>query len=79
MRSEQSQVATAPVHGKRSTTILETERAPKEAKNKIAADLRKEADLVIVGVKQILTSENPQSIRQATERRSRQRRRSARR
>jgi molecular chaperone DnaK len=45
--------------------IYSTEKALKEAETKIPADVKKQA---IAEVKQILTSENAQSIRQATER-----------
>jgi molecular chaperone DnaK len=48
--------------------IYSTEKALKEAENKIPADLKKQVEQAVAEVKQYLTSENVQSIRQATER-----------
>src|SRR6201993_4643331 len=48
--------------------IYSTERALKEAENKIPADLKRQVEQAVADAKQNLTSENVQSIRQATER-----------
>jgi molecular chaperone DnaK len=48
--------------------IYSTEKALKEAENKIPADLKQQAERAVAEVKQNMTSENVQSIRQATER-----------
>src|SRR3982075_1581126 len=48
--------------------IYSTEKALKEAETKIPADLKQQVEQVIAEVKQKLTAENAQSIRQATER-----------
>jgi molecular chaperone DnaK len=48
--------------------IYSTEKALKEAEAKIPADVKRQVEQAIAEVKQILTSENAQSIRQATER-----------
>jgi molecular chaperone DnaK len=48
--------------------IYSTEKAVKEAETKIPADLKKEVEQTIADAKQNLTSENAQTIRQATER-----------
>jgi molecular chaperone DnaK len=48
--------------------IYSTEKALKEAANKIPADLRKQVEQTVTEVKQTLTSEVAQTIRQATER-----------
>jgi molecular chaperone DnaK len=48
--------------------IYSTEKALKEAENKIPADLKRQAEQAVADAKQNLTSENVQSIRQATER-----------
>jgi molecular chaperone DnaK len=48
--------------------IYSTEKALKEAENKIPADLKQQVEQAVAEVKQNLTSENVQSIRQATER-----------
>jgi molecular chaperone DnaK len=48
--------------------IYSTEKALKEAENKIPADLKGQAEQAVADAKQNLTSENVQSIRQATER-----------
>src|ERR1700709_2755050 len=48
--------------------IYSTEKALKEAENKIPADLKRQVEQAVAEVKQLLTSENAQSIRQATER-----------
>jgi molecular chaperone DnaK len=48
--------------------IYSTEKALKDAENKIPADLKRQVEQAIAEVKQNLTSENVQSIRQATER-----------
>jgi molecular chaperone DnaK len=47
--------------------IYSTEKALKEAANKIPADLRKQVEQTLAEVKQTLTSEVAQTIRQATE------------
>src|ERR1700688_3779654 len=48
--------------------IYSTEKALKDAENKIPADLKQQVEQAVAEVKQNLTSENVQSIRQATER-----------
>jgi molecular chaperone DnaK len=48
--------------------IYSTEKALKESESKIPADLKKEVEQAISDAKQALTAENPQSIRQATDR-----------
>jgi molecular chaperone DnaK len=48
--------------------IYSTEKALKEAANKIPSDLRKQVEQTVTEVKQTLTSEVAQTIRQATER-----------
>jgi molecular chaperone DnaK len=48
--------------------IYSTEKALKEAENKIPADLKQQVEQAVAEVKQNMTSENVQSIRQATER-----------
>src|SRR4030088_1781849 len=48
--------------------IYSTEKALKDAETKIPADVKRQVEQAIAEVKQILTSENAQSIRQATER-----------
>jgi molecular chaperone DnaK len=48
--------------------IYSTEKALKDAENKIPADLKQQVAQAVAEVKQNLTSENVQSIRQATER-----------
>jgi molecular chaperone DnaK len=48
--------------------IYSTEKALKEAENKIPADLKKQVEQTVADAKQNLTSENVQSIRQATDR-----------
>ena len=48
--------------------IYSTEKALKEAENKIPADLKQQVEQAVTDAKQNLTSENVQSIRQATER-----------
>ncbi len=48
--------------------IYSTEKALKEAEAKIPADVKTQVEQAVAEVKQILTSENAQSIRQATER-----------
>ena len=48
--------------------IYSAEKALKEAENKISADLKQQVEQAVAEVKQNLTSENVQSIRQATER-----------
>jgi molecular chaperone DnaK len=48
--------------------IYSTEKALKEAENKIPADLKRQVEQAVADAKQNLTSENVQSIRQATER-----------
>jgi molecular chaperone DnaK len=48
--------------------IYSTEKALKEAEGKIPADAKKQVEQAIAEAKQSLTAENPQSIRQATER-----------
>ena len=48
--------------------IYSAEKALKEAENKIPADLKQQVEQAVAEVKQNLTSENVQSIRQATER-----------
>src|ERR1700734_1062731 len=48
--------------------IYSTEKALKEAENKIPADLKRQVDQAVAEVKQNMSSENVQSIRQATER-----------
>jgi molecular chaperone DnaK len=48
--------------------IYSAEKALKEAATKITADLKKEAEQAIADAKQILSTEIPQTIRQATER-----------
>jgi molecular chaperone DnaK len=48
--------------------IYTTEKALKEAETKIPADLKREVEQAISDTKQSLTAENPQTIRQATER-----------
>jgi molecular chaperone DnaK len=48
--------------------IYSAEKALKEAATKISAELKKQAEQVVAEVKQLLTSEIPQSIRQGTER-----------
>jgi molecular chaperone DnaK len=48
--------------------VYSTEKALKEAENKIPADLKQQVEQAVAEVKQNLTSENVQSIRQATER-----------
>ncbi|HEV7407152.1 MAG TPA: molecular chaperone DnaK, partial [Bradyrhizobium sp.] len=48
--------------------IYSTEKALKDAENKIPADLKRQVEQAVAEVKQNLTSENVQSIRQATER-----------
>jgi molecular chaperone DnaK len=48
--------------------IYTTEKALKEAETKIPADLKREVEQAIADTKQSLTAENPQTIRQATER-----------
>jgi molecular chaperone DnaK len=48
--------------------IYSTEKALKEAEGKIPADVKKQVEQAIAEAKQSLTAENPQSIRQATER-----------
>jgi molecular chaperone DnaK len=48
--------------------IYSTEKALKEAENKIPADLKQQVEQAVAEVKQNMTSENVLSIRQATER-----------
>src|SRR6202020_252176 len=48
--------------------IYSTEKALKDAENKIPADLKQQVEQAVAEVKQNLTSENVQSIRQATDR-----------
>jgi len=48
--------------------VYSTERALKEAENKISADLKQQVEQAVAEVKQNMTSENVQSIRQVTER-----------
>ena len=48
--------------------IYTTEKALKEAETKIPADLKREVEQAIADTKQSLTAENPQTIRQTTER-----------
>jgi molecular chaperone DnaK len=48
--------------------IYSTEKALKESESKIPANLKKEVEQAISDAKQALTAENPQSIRQATDR-----------
>jgi molecular chaperone DnaK len=48
--------------------IYSTEKALKEAEGKIPADLKRQVEQAIAEVKQSLTAENAQTIRQATER-----------
>jgi molecular chaperone DnaK len=48
--------------------VYSTEKALKEAENKVPADLKQQVEQAVAEVKQNLTSENVQSIRQATER-----------
>jgi molecular chaperone DnaK len=48
--------------------IYTTEKALKEAETKIPADLKREVEQAIADTKQSLTAENPQTIRQVTER-----------
>src|SRR6202045_3535150 len=48
--------------------IYSTEKALKEAENKIPADFKQQVEQAVAEVKQNMTSENVQSIRQATER-----------
>src|SRR6201746_1615380 len=48
--------------------IYSTEKALKEAENKIPADLKRQVEQAVAEVKQSLTSENVQTIRQANER-----------
>jgi molecular chaperone DnaK len=48
--------------------IYTTEKALKDAETKIPADLKKEVEQAIADAKQNLSSENAQTIRQATER-----------
>src|ERR1700709_532889 len=48
--------------------VYSTEKALKESETKIPADLKKQVEQAVAEVKQLLTSENAQSIRQATER-----------
>jgi molecular chaperone DnaK len=48
--------------------IYSAEKALKEAATKITADLKKEAEQAIADAKQILSTEIPRTIRQATER-----------
>jgi molecular chaperone DnaK len=48
--------------------IYSTEKALKEAENKIPADLKRQVEQAVADAKQNLTSENVLSIRQATER-----------
>jgi molecular chaperone DnaK len=48
--------------------IYRAEKALKEAATKISAELKKQAEQAVAEVKQLLTSEIPQSIRQGTER-----------
>ncbi len=48
--------------------IYSTEKALKEAEGKIPADIKQQVEQAITDAKQGLTAENPQSIRQATER-----------
>ncbi len=48
--------------------IYSTEKALKDAENKIPADLKQQVEQAVAEVKQNMTSENVQSIRQATER-----------
>jgi molecular chaperone DnaK len=48
--------------------IYSAEKALKEAATKISAELKKQAEQAVAEVKQLLTSEIPQSIRQGTER-----------
>jgi len=48
--------------------IYSTEKALKEAETKIPADVKRQVEQAIAEAKQNLTSENAQTIRQATER-----------
>src|ERR1700710_1394258 len=48
--------------------VYRTEKALKDSETKIPADLKKQVEQAVAEVKQLLTSENAQSIRQATER-----------
>jgi molecular chaperone DnaK len=48
--------------------IYSTEKALKEAETKIPPDVKKQVEQAIAEMKQNLTAENPQSIRQATDR-----------
>src|SRR6195952_1193274 len=48
--------------------VYSTEKALKESETKIPADLKKQVEQAVAEVKQLLTSENAQSTRQATER-----------
>jgi molecular chaperone DnaK len=48
--------------------VYSTEKALNEAENKVPADLKKQVEQAIAEVKQTLTSEIAQTIRQATER-----------
>jgi molecular chaperone DnaK len=48
--------------------VYSTEKALQESGTKIPADLKKQVEQAVAEVKQLLTSENAQSIRQATER-----------
>jgi molecular chaperone DnaK len=48
--------------------IYTTEKALKDAETKVPADVKQQVEQAVADAKQNLTSENPQSIRQATER-----------
>jgi molecular chaperone DnaK len=48
--------------------VYSTEKALKESETRIPADLKKQVEQAVAEVKQLLTSENAQAIRQATER-----------
>ena len=58
----------AEAHNQADAAIYGTEKALKEAETKLPADLKKEVEQAVADVKQTLSTENAQSIRQATER-----------
>jgi molecular chaperone DnaK len=58
----------AEAHNQADAAIYSTEKALKEAETKLPADLKKEVEQAVADVKQTLSTENAQSIRQATER-----------
>src|SRR3979490_2923757 len=60
--------ALAEARNKLDNLIYTTEKAWKAAEGKIPADLKREVEQAIADTKQSLTAENPQTIRQVTER-----------